>query len=85
MWALFALTQAPEVQSKLRAELFTLDTETPTMDQLSSLPYLDMVVRETLRIHAPVPSVFREATEDDFIPVAEPFVDRYGKVQEGIR
>ena len=73
------------MQKKLREELWTLETDTPTMDELSSLPYLDMVVRETLRIHAPVPSVFREATEDDFIPVSEPFVDRYGKVQEGIR
>ena len=85
MWCLFALTQAPEVQRKLRQELLSLDTDTPTMEQLSALPYLDMVVRETLRVHAPVPVVFREATEDDVIPVAEPFVDRYGKVQDGIR
>ena len=85
MWCLFALTQAPEVQKKLRDELYTLDTDTPTMDELSSLPYLDMVVRETLRVHAPVPMIFREATEDDVIPVSEPFVDRYGKVQNGIR
>ena len=85
MWCLFALTQAPEVQRKLREELLTLDTDTPTMEQLSALPYLDMVVRETLRVHAPVPVVFREATEDDVIPVAEPFVDRNGEVQDGIR
>ncbi|CDO71513.1 hypothetical protein BN946_scf184910.g12 [Trametes cinnabarina] len=84
-WCLFALAQAHEVQRKLRDELFTLDTASPTMDQLNSLPYLDAVVRETLRIHAPVPTTVRVANKDDVIPVAEPFVDRDGKVQNGIR
>ncbi|KAI9068652.1 cytochrome P450 [Trametes sanguinea] len=84
-WCLYALTQAPDIQRKLRNELFTLDTETPTMDQLNSLPYLDAVVRETLRIHAPVPSTMRIATADDVIPVEEPFIDRYGKLQNSIR
>lgn len=84
MWCLYALTQAPDVQKKLRDELFTLQTEAPTMDELSSLPYLDAVVRETLRIHAPVPTTMRVATKDDVIPVSEPFVDRHGKVQNSI-
>ena len=84
-WCLYALTQAPEVQKKLRDELFTLDTDTPTMDELSDLPYLDMLVHETLRIHAPVPTTMRVATKDDVIPVAEPFVDRNGDVQDSIK
>ena len=73
------------MQEKLRTELYTLDTETPTMDELSSLTYLDMVVRETLRVHAPVPSTMRVATKDDVIPVAEPFVDRTGEVRDSIK
>ena len=84
-WCLFALTQAPEVQKKLREELWTLETDTPTMDELSSLPYLDAVVRETLRIHAPVPSTIRISMKDDVIPVGEPYVDRHGQVQDSIR
>ena len=84
-WCLFALTQDPEVQKKLRNELFTLDTETPSMDELNGLPYLDAVVRETLRVHAPVPMSYRMAVNDDTIPVSEPFVDRYGQVQDSIR
>ena len=84
-WCLYALTQAPHVQKKLRAELLTIDTDTPDMDELSSLPYLDMVVRETLRVHAPVPTTIRVATKDDVVPVGEPFVDRYGTVQESVR
>ncbi|KAI0705562.1 cytochrome P450 [Earliella scabrosa] len=84
-WCLFALTQAPEVQHKLREELWTLETDTPTMDELSSLPYLDAVVRETLRIHAPVPSTVRTAMKDEVLPLSEPFVDRHGQVQDSIR
>lgn len=84
-WCLFALTQAPAVQAKLRAELLALDTDTPSMDQLNDLPYLDYVVRETLRVHAPVPTTTRQAARDDVIPVAEPFVDRHGVVQDSIK
>ena len=85
VWCLFALTQAPEVQCKLREELLTIGTERPTMDELNALPYLDAVVRETLRVHAPVPSSMRVAKKDDVIPVTEPFVDRFGVVQDSIR
>ncbi|KAH9847038.1 cytochrome P450 [Lenzites betulinus] len=84
-WCLYALTQAPDVQKKLREELFTLNTDAPTMDELNSLPYLDAVVRETLRLHAPVPLTSRVAIKDDVIPVSEPFVDRYGRVQDSIK
>ncbi|OCH88173.1 cytochrome P450 [Obba rivulosa] len=60
-WRPYALTQAPEVQRKLREELFTLDTDTPTVHELNSLPYLDAVVRDMLRVHAPVPDTLRQA------------------------
>jgi len=55
------------------------------MDQLNSLPYLDLVVRETLRVHAPVPSTMRVAMKDDVLPLSKPFTDRKGNVHEGIR
>lgn len=84
-WALYALTQSPKVQRKLREELLKVDTDNPTMDQLNSLPYLDMVVRETLRVHAPVPSTMRVAMKDDVLPLSKPFTDRKGNVHEGIR
>ena len=83
-WALFALTQNVEAQTKLRNELLTVGTDNPTMDQLNSLPYLDAVVRETLRIHAPVPLTMRAATRDDILPLGEPIKDKYGKIMDGI-
>lgn len=48
-WALYALSKAPAVQSKLRKELTALPTESPTMEEINSLPYLDAVVKEVLR------------------------------------
>jgi hypothetical protein len=55
-WALFALTQNVAAQNRLRDELLTVSTDNPTMDELNALVYLDCVVHETLRLHAPVPA-----------------------------
>ncbi|KAJ7778733.1 cytochrome P450 [Mycena maculata] len=84
-WALFALTQNIAAQTRLREELLTVSTDNPTMDELNALPYLDCVVRETLRIHAPVPSTIREATQDDVVPLAAPYTDLNGTVHETLR
>ncbi|KAJ3557677.1 hypothetical protein NM688_g1344 [Phlebia brevispora] len=84
MWCLVALSRAHRIQTKLREELLAVDTDTPTMDELNALPYLDMVVRETLRFHAPVPRGQRVSEKDDFIPLAKPFTDRHGKVHDSI-
>jgi len=84
-WALYALCLQPDIQSKLREELSTIETDTPTMDELMALPYLDMVVRETLRVHTPVPSTLRVAMKDDILPVNTPFTDKYGVIHDGIR
>jgi len=84
-WALFALTKHPDVQEKLRAELLSVSTDNPTMDELNALPYLDTVVRETMRLHAPVPSTLRVATQDDVIPLGKPVKDEEGNIHEFIR
>lgn len=83
-WALYAMTQAPEVQAKLRDELLSVDTDTPSMDELIALPYLDAVVRETLRVHPPVTNTSRIAMKDDVLPVEKPYTDRYGVVRDTI-
>ncbi|KAJ6506844.1 cytochrome P450 [Mycena sanguinolenta] len=86
-WALFALTQNPAAQVRLRAELLEVPTDRPTMDELSAsaLPYLDWVVRETLRVYAPVPSTSRIALRSDIVPLAAPVTDTNGKVHETLR
>ena len=85
MWALYALTQNAAIQNKLRRELLSIASDTPTMEELNGLPYLDAVIRETMRVHAPVPSTFRVAMKDDVLPLQTPFVDKKGVVQHSIR
>ncbi|KAJ7159473.1 cytochrome P450 [Mycena filopes] len=76
-WALQALStdHGQRAQTRLREELLSLPTDTPTLDELNSLPYLDAVVRETLRVHAPVAHVTRVAAVDDVLPLATPCFD----------
>ncbi|KAJ7724569.1 cytochrome P450, partial [Mycena maculata] len=78
-WALHALSLNTDAQGKLRDELFTLSTENPTMDELNSLPYLENVIREALRVHSPVRFVDRVAMEDNVLPLSKPYIDTQGK------
>ncbi len=84
-WCLFALTQAPRVQEKLRDEVLAVTTANPTMDELIALPYLNMVIRETLRLHPPIASTMRVATKEDAIPLSTSFKDMDGNVHSSIR
>lgn len=85
MWCLFALCQRPDIQKRLRDEILSVPTDSPSMDELSALPFLDAVVRETLRVHAAVTGTMRVAMHDDVIPLNEPFVDKKGKSHNEIR
>lgn len=87
-WALYALTQAPAVQRTLRDELLavsTPDPDAPSMDDLNQLPYLDMFVREVLRLHSPIPRTTRVATADDEIPCDKVWVDSEGRQRKSIK
>ncbi|KAJ7272933.1 cytochrome P450 [Mycena rebaudengoi] len=81
-WALFALTQNKAAQTRLRDELLAVSNDNPTMDDLNALPYLDCVVRETLRVYAPVPRTSRIAKRDDVVPLDTPFTDIDGLLHE---
>ncbi|KAJ7480942.1 cytochrome P450 [Mycena latifolia] len=83
-WALHALSLNIAAQTKLREELLTMSTDNPTMDELNSLPYLEMVVRETMRVHAPVVFTKRMAMEDDVLPLSKPYVDKTGKAYDNL-
>ncbi|THU77105.1 cytochrome P450 [Dendrothele bispora CBS 962.96] len=72
-------TLAIYMQTKLRQELLTVGTDSPSMDELSALPYLDAFVREVLRLHTPVTFIARAAVKDDIIPLKEPVIDVNGK------
>ena len=55
------------------------------MDDLNGLPYMDAVVRETLRLCPPTASILREAMKDDCIPLGKPFTDEEVIVRNEIR
>ena len=62
-----------------------MKNQQPSQEELSALPYLDAVVRETLRVYPPVTAVLRVAASDDILPVSESFRDRNGTMQSHIR
>ena len=84
-WALYALSQNKQIQTKLRQEVSDVSTDNTTMDDLNGLSYLDAVVRETMRRYAPLPVFSRVAHKDDFIPLSKPLTDRKGNVRHEIR
>ncbi|KAJ7648090.1 cytochrome P450 [Roridomyces roridus] len=84
-WTLHALSHHPAIQTKLRDELLaSATTENPTMDELNALPYLECVVRETMRLYAPVHFTQRVAVQDDVIPLSNPYIDKRGNEHESL-
>ncbi|ORY79092.1 cytochrome P450 [Protomyces lactucae-debilis] len=68
-WALLALAEHPEVQSRLRQELQEARdaSEEWTFERIESLRYMNNVVKEVLRFYPPVPMTRRQAMEDAVI------------------
>ncbi|TIB27374.1 hypothetical protein E3P86_04125, partial [Wallemia ichthyophaga] len=72
---LHSLASNKRVQDKLRSEIIenALNmNESTSLNDVNSLPYLDLVIKEALRLNGPVPLVFRQATKADVIPLANP-------------
>lgn len=69
-WCLHCLSNNIEAQELLRDEIRGLGTDSPDMEQIKSLKYLDYVVREGLRLYPPIPSTSRVAMKDDIIPLS---------------
>lgn len=91
-WCLYAVAKDKRVQDRLRKALRELEEERtsenqpPTTDDLTDrimrCTYLDWVVRESLRLHAPVTNTMRVCMrEEDSIPVRDEtgYVDARGK------
>lgn len=76
------------IQDKLRAELrecINTHGSAPSVEALNDLPYLDMFVREVMRLHCPVSSTLRVAMKDDFIPTDHEWTDIHGVKRSGVR
>jgi cytochrome P450 len=67
-WTWYLLSQHPEVEYKLNAELdAVLGGRAPTTGDLANLNYTGMVIDEAMRLYPPVWAIGREAIEDDEI------------------
>jgi cytochrome P450 len=65
-WCLYLLSQHPEVENKLRAELTqVLGGRTPELADVEKLRYTRMVLEETLRLYPPVWILGRGVASDD--------------------
>ncbi|KAJ6535340.1 cytochrome P450 [Mycena vulgaris] len=85
-WSLFELTQHPDVQVKLRAEILAMeqvirdrgDTEFTYAD-FEAMPYTIAVMKETFRFHPVSYNTMREAARDEVLPLSKPLVGKSGQ------
>jgi len=67
-WIWYLLSQHPEVERRLHAELDTvLGGQLPTVEHLEALPYTRMVIQEAMRLYPPVFGFTRHAIAEDEI------------------
>jgi cytochrome P450 len=67
-WTWYLLSQHPEVEQKLHAELKkVLGERPPTAEDLPRLPYTERVVKESLRLYPPASAILRLAVEESEI------------------
>ncbi|WWC72890.1 uncharacterized protein I206_106854 [Kwoniella pini CBS 10737] len=83
-WILYSLSQHPEAQKRLREEAMEVSDERPSLETLNSLPYMEAVIKEVLRLCAPAPATMRQAMENTVIPLSTPVKGRDGKMIESV-
>ncbi|KXN90138.1 Cytochrome P450 4A4 [Leucoagaricus sp. SymC.cos] len=86
-WVLLELARHPDIQTKLRREI--RDTEATiharggsdfTASDLDGMPYLNAVLKESMRFHPAVYHNYRQAVRDDVLPLSKPITTTTGEL-----
>ncbi|CCL99522.1 uncharacterized protein FIBRA_01540 [Fibroporia radiculosa] len=73
------LAERPDIQANLRDEIVSAQAgDSIPYDELNTLPLLDGVCKETLRLYPPVAMVTRVAREDTVLPLSAPIIGTNG-------
>ncbi|KAK0207526.1 cytochrome P450 [Armillaria fumosa] len=81
-WILYELSRHPKVQTKVREEIAIVKSKSPgalTWDDYDGMAWLNAVIKEVLRHHPVGYGLFREASQDDVLPLAEPIITSDGQ------
>ncbi|KZP30681.1 hypothetical protein FIBSPDRAFT_883821 [Athelia psychrophila] len=82
MWTSWRL---PSAHSRLREECLDLPSDSPSLDDLNFLVYLDCMVKEVMCVYAPVPNMDRAAVQNDVFPLDGTWVDKRGVKHHSIK
>lgn len=96
IWALHYLSINPAVQARLKEELAHIPVYNPSQicgeeeiiahfNTIDRLPYLDAVMKETIRLAPSIHSTIRVAMTDDEIPLSEEMIMRDGSIEKTFR
>ncbi|KAH9478197.1 Cytochrome P450 monooxygenase 81 [Psilocybe cubensis] len=80
---LHLLALNPDVQERLRAEVveaYHHNDDAIDFNNLSALPYLDAIIKETLRVYPPIPMMFRQTLKDAVLPLLHPITGENGQI-----
>lgn len=64
-WTIYRLSQHADVDARLHSELLSVEEGPAMARELANLPWLDMTLRESLRLHPPAWVESRMALDDD--------------------
>ena len=65
----WVLAKRPDIWARLRQDIDSLNGETPTLEQMKDMKYLQAILKEALRLYPVVPTNSREAVVDTTLPV----------------
>ncbi|KIY63100.1 PAH-inducible cytochrome P450 monooxygenase PC-PAH 1, partial [Cylindrobasidium torrendii FP15055 ss-10] len=84
-WLFHELSKRLDIQSAVRDEIIEVRSRYPDKGEIPTNEYenmtvLNAVIKETLRMHPIIPTLFRMAAQDDVIPLSEPIVTSTGAI-----